>query len=560
MIKCFRPVIVMLAAALAGACGSGDSSRTSEISQSTAPGTVAVNPPFRIASLNAATLGAELGASATGAQLLAITGAPTCGVDFYDLKFWTVGGAKETTESSGALMVPTGGTGCSGPRPVVLYAHGTNPYKALNIADITDPTNTEGVLIAAMFAAQGYIVVAPNYAGYDISTLGYHPFLNAAQQSGEMIDILTAARSALPKTMSAATSDGGLLFVTGYSEGGHVALATQRALQAAGAKLTATAPLSGPYALEAFADAIFLGNVDLGSTVFAPLAVESYQHAYGNIYRATTDIFAQPYAAGIDTLLPSTTSIDTIFATGLLPQTALFNSTTPVVDVPGQPALSAALTAALAVPSDPTNPQTPLFRLGFGSPYLVVNDYRVSYAVDAATNPDGAVPTPSLGVPLAKVPPTQTLRNAFYVNDLRNGGWAPAVPTLLCGGDQDPTVFFSVNTETMAAFWSAQVAAGLITVLDINGTPAGPFAPLQTAFVESQDALFAYLQTAAGGGLSPAAAQQQLVAGYHSAVAPFCAAAARAFFSNFLGGSSNENPNQAPGRRLLALCIAGRRR
>ena len=27
-----------------------------------------------------------------------------------------------------------------------------------------------------MFAAQGYIVVAPNYAGYDISTLGYHPY------------------------------------------------------------------------------------------------------------------------------------------------------------------------------------------------------------------------------------------------------------------------------------------------------------------------------------------------------------------------------------------------
>ena len=34
-------------------------------------------------------------------------------------------------------------------------------------------------MIAAMYAAQGFIVVAPNYAGYDISTLGYHPYLNA---------------------------------------------------------------------------------------------------------------------------------------------------------------------------------------------------------------------------------------------------------------------------------------------------------------------------------------------------------------------------------------------
>ena len=53
-----------------------------------------------------------------------------------------------------------------------------------------------------MFAAQGYIVVAPNYAGYDISTLGYHPFLNADQQSGEMMDILAAARTALPNTLA----------------------------------------------------------------------------------------------------------------------------------------------------------------------------------------------------------------------------------------------------------------------------------------------------------------------------------------------------------------------
>ena len=417
----------------------------------------------------------------------------------------------------------------------MLYAHGTNANQALNIADVTDTTNTEGILIAAMFAAQGYIVVAPNYAGYDISTLGYHPFLNAAQQSGEMMNILSAARTALPATFSKATSDNGQLFVTGYSEGGHVAMATQRALQAAGATVTAAAPMSGPYALEAFGDALFYGQVDLGSTEFAPLLTTSYQHAYGNIYAATTDVYSATYATGIDTLLPSTTPIDTLFANGALPETALFDSTTPVVNIAGQAALSAALTAALAVPNDPTNPDTPLFQLGFGNPYLINDDYRVSYAVDAATNPDGAVPTPSAGVPLAAAPPTQALRNAFYVNDLRNGAWAPASPTLLCGGDQDPTVFFSVNTETMAAFWPEQVAAGLITVLDVNGTPAGPFAAIQTAFVDSQDALLAFYMTAAGGGLSLTAAEQQLVQGYHTAVAPFCSLAARSFFSQFSG-------------------------
>lgn len=535
MFKLLKPFSLLLAAMLS-ACG-GSSSQTATVAMSTAHGTLAISPPFRIASLDATTFQTELAGTASGAQLLQITGQPSCGVDFYYIKFWTVGGAGETTQSSGALMVPTGAApGCSGPRPIVLYAHGTNTDKTLNIADITNTSNTEGVLIAAMFAAQGFIVVAPNYAGYDISTLGYHPFLNAEQQSGEMMDILAAARTALPTTQSAATSDSGKLFVTGYSEGGHVAMATQRALEANGAVVTGAAPMSGPYALEAFGDAIFFGNVDLGSTVFSPLLSTSYQKAYGNIYSTPADLYSTTYVSGIETLLPSASPLDTIFANGQLPTTQLFDSTTPVVAIPGQPVLSAELTALLSVPGSPGYPlpptaQTPLFAAGFGSPYLINNAYRVSYALDAASNPDGSVPTPQAGVPLAAKTPVQPLRQAFYKNDLRNGGWKPNSPTLLCGGDQDPTVFFSVNTLTMEGFWAPLVAAGLVSVLDVSATPAPPFAAIQGGFQQSQAAQLAFYQTPAGGGLSLAAAELLIVQGYHTSVAPFCAAAARAFFS-----------------------------
>jgi hypothetical protein len=539
MKKFFRPLAVTLAAAMIAACGS--SAGTSVVATSTAPGTLDENPPFRVGSLNAAAVAAELGASPVGAQLIANVGAPKCGVDLYYLKFWTLGGAGETTESSGAMMVPTGGTGCTGPRPIVLYAHGTNFSKLMNLAD---PANQEGQLLAGLFVAQGYIVVAPNYAGYDISTLGYHPFLNAAQQSGEMMNILSAARTALPNTLSAATSDNGKLFITGYSEGGHVAMATMRALQAAGAKVTAAAPMSGIYALEAEGDAIMFGNVVVGSTGFLPLFTTSYQKAYGNIYSTPSDIYSTTYATGIETLLPSDTTLgdttvaslpalEELYSEGLLPASALFDSTTPVVSIPGEAALSAELTAALAIPSNPANPLTPFFAAGFGSPYLLNNDLRVAYAEDAATNPDGAVSTPpQAGVPLAAAAPTQTLRLALYKNDLRNGAWAPESPTLLCGGDADPTVLFSLNTGTMAAFWSA-LPAGLVTVLDVNGTPAGPFAAIQTGFIQSQAQLLAYYQSAAGGSLSLEAAEVQVVENYHGNVLPYCVLAAYAFFSHF---------------------------
>ncbi|MFO1468609.1 MAG: prolyl oligopeptidase family serine peptidase [Steroidobacteraceae bacterium] len=505
---------------IAGLAACGSSTQTSAVSISNTPGTVIVDPPLRIASLDAPTFAQELGATTSGAQLLQLAGTPACGVDFYYLQYQTSGGAGEIATATGALMVPTGAApACSGPRPIVLYAHGTTTEKTYNIADITNTANAEGAMVAAVFAAQGYIVVAPNYAGYDTSSLPYHPYLNAQQQSSEMRHALQAARTALPNTFAKATTDSGKLFLTGYSEGGYVAMATLRALQASGETVTASVPMSGPYALEAFADAIFYGKVNLGSTVFAPLVVSSYQNAYKNLYNTPADVFSATYATGIDTLLPGP-SIAELFSTGKLPQTALFSSTPPVTG-------NAALDAALAPSTDP------LFSLGFGDPYLVNNDYRLSYVLDAAADPDGVVPTMRAGLPLA-AEPQQPLRHAVWTNDLRNGNWAPGSPMLMCGGAKDPTVFFGLNTGTMQAFWAA-LPAGLISALDVNGTPTpgDPFAPIQGAFQQSQDQELAYLQTPAGGGLTPEQAEAILVQNYHAAVAPFCTVAARGFFAAF---------------------------
>ena len=505
--------LAALAACLLAACG-GNGSSGASVDASGARGSLIQNPPLRTASLTATDLSAQLQSTTSGQQLILVAGTPTCGIDVHYIQYGTVGGAGEQTTASGVLMVPTGTAApCTGPRPVLLYAHGTTTDRAYNLAAIADPNNSasgESGLVAAMFAAQGYIVVAPNYAGYDSSPLPYHPYLNADQQSNEMIDALTAARKAIGHVFAAATTDNGKLFVSGYSQGGHVAMATVRSLQGAGATVTASAPLSGPYAMEAFGDAILFGSVNLGSTVFMPLITTSYQKSYGNVYNATTDIYAVAYANGIDSLLPSTTPLNTLFAQNLLPQTALFSSTTPVTG-------NATLDAALAVPGNP------LFALGFGSNNLIINGVRVAYALDAVASPDGAVPSPQPGVPLAATP-MYPLRQDLKRNDLRNGAWAPTAPMLLCGGNADPTVFFSVNAQTMQAFWAA-LPVGLVTVLDVDSAPSGasdPFAAAKLGFAQAK------AQTFAAGG------QNAVVQAYHgSLVPPFCAAAARGFFSQF---------------------------
>src|SRR6516225_188643 len=462
-------------AALASCGGGGAVDDTSPYTtdNSTARGTLVRNPPERVASWSAPVIADLLKALDNGDSLAAAAKDPVCDIDFHDLEYETVGVHDETAQVSGVLMVPKGSaSACTGAKPIVLYAHGTSAERSYNLAAVSNTKNpawTESLEVAAIFAAQGYIVIAPNYVGYDTSSLSYHPYLNADQQSKDMIDALTAARKALGHVAASTTVDNGELFVTGYSQGGHVAMATVRALQAAGQTVTAAAPMSGPYALLAFVDSVVMGHVGLSATEFMPLLTTSWQLSYGNLYSTTSDFYEDQYATGIESLLPSANSFDELVSAGKLPASALFSSNTPSTG-------DATLNDALAEPSDPVYSQ------GFGTPNLVRNSVRISYGRDALDNPDGARTSPqTVGVPPA-ANPTHPLRIAAKANDLRN--WTPTSPMLLCGGHADPTVDFSLNTLVMQSYWSG-LPSGQVAVLDIDSAVDGssdPYGPSKRGF------------------------------------------------------------------------------
>ncbi|GEM_PF-199391 len=528
----------------------GGNSTGSSVNASGTPGSLIQNPPARVLSLTAADLTAELNATSNGQSLLALAtghatgGSCKYGVDVYYLQYATVGGAGEATTASGALIVPTGGTGgpatSLGPAPIVLYAHGTETLKAFNMANFLTPVDDTADLVAAVFASNGYTLVAPNYAGYDTSELSYHPYLNALQQSTEMINALTAARAALSSgaLFASAPTDNGQLFITGYSEGGHVAMATQRAMEAAGMTVTASAPCSGPYALAAFGDSILYGDVDFGATGFAPLITSCFYNSYksnpaiGNIYNGTTgtsvDAYAPAWAAGIDALFPGPVSADTLILGGEFPL-ALFNSTPPsasdintgvVVDdrLTGTTATTVTeeLTALLPGISPPSG--NPLFASGFASTYLWLNAYRVGGLADALLNPDGVVPTLTTGMPSATA--AHPLRKAFILNDMRTPLapattlWQPKAPLLMVGGHNDPEVFYPVNTGTMSSIWGA--VPGLHTVqtpLDVDPgisftalgqVAAGAFLTDVQGEITSPDQFAADMNTALAAALAPA--------------------------------------------------------
>lgn len=502
----FKFAAAMLAVVTIAGCGGGSDGPT--IDSSLARGALFANPPnlvpipqtdgTAVTKLDPVVFGKMLEAAKPGTTL--VTGTPKCAISTYYMKYGTVGGKGETTDATGAIMVPSGtDAACSGPRPVVLYAHGTTVEKTFNMANIRD--NGEATLVAAMFAAQGFIVVAPNYAGYDVSALSYHPYLNAEQQANDMVDSLRAARKAFA---AIGASDSGKLVITGYSQGGHVAMATQRAMQTTYASeftVTALAGMSGPYAMSLLGDVTMAGSPNLGGTIFLPMITTSWQKSYGGLYASTSEVYEDKYATGIETLLPGALTTSALFSTGKLPQLALF-----------------------AKDSTP-GPSSPAFAAFFGDGNLVKSSYRNAYLADAVQNPCNVNPADPLNCS-----PANPFRKAGVKNDLRT--YVPTVPVMLCGGHSDPTVFYASTQATAGFFGAKGMPAAALTVLDVDSTPTGATDPFAAAKVGFGQAKTAAINAAVAAGVDPTSA----VAGaYHgSLVPPFCSAAARGFFQSVL--------------------------
>ncbi len=472
-----------------------------------------------------------------------VAATPKCGVRVEYMQYDTVDVKGNKTDATGAVFIPTGtDASCSGNRPIVLNAHGTATTKAYNFAEVGNANNEAGpaaTLLAALFAGQGYVVISPNYAGYDKSSLAYHPYLNAQQQSHEMADALKAGREVVRRTGSATNvADNGKLFITGYSQGGYVTMATTRYLETLKEPVTAALPISGPYAMEAFGDVVFGGKVMLGATFFAPLMARNYQEQYGTIYAKPSDMFAPANADEITSLLPSTSMTDMqLILSGKLPASAMFQKA---------PTGNSTL--------DALSPSDPAFSFGFdAAQYLVKNDYRLGYLADAQKNVDWAVPYLQGYTNYSPVPatlPEHPLRKALKANDLR--GYLPTMPVIMCGGNQDPMVFFDVNSSLMKTLWDTdanKTSATKLGIIDIDVTNRAVrqkpvyqtlgFDTVNNNSIQSQSEKMqagfaskvqniAANAAANGGNPSQAVAMQ-----YHGLVTPYCMGVAPTLFSQF---------------------------
>lgn len=372
-------------------------------------------------------------AALDGGPLAALIGTAKCDVKVVSLNYKTIGVSGEKTNASGVLLLPSG-SNCTAPAGLVAYAKGTDVQKLRTLAN---PGDTETQLLAVVYAARGYAVVATDYLGFAKSEYPYHPYLHADSEASSVIDSIRAARKAAT-ALNASLS--GKVMLTGYSQGGHSSMAAHRAIErdnAAEINVVAGAHLAGPYNMSG---SLRSTAVIAGYQFFVPYLVTAWQKVYGTVYSKASDVFKDPYAGYIETLLPSATlDYTTLITSGKLPYG----------------------------PS-PTQARDAMFQL--------------AYLTDAQTNDN----------------------NGLYLAGKKNDllGWNPKSKLMLCGGAGDPTVPPALHQAPMKADFDSR-KLGNVTTVDVDAYVQATYGPGGKAPTDPTSAAFATYYAGYHGSYEP---------------------------------------------------------
>ncbi len=217
------------------------------------------------------------------------------GVDAYRVVYRTISATGDPTTASGLVVLPRDGA----PRlRVVAFEHGTLVLKS--DAPSTNGATRPDRARTMMFAAAGYAAVAPDYLGLGTGP-GPHPYTHATSEVSASADLLRAAR-----VVAGRRSLDREVLVSGFSQGGHAAMALGKTLQGGGVPgfgLAAPAPVSGPYDVQGVeAPAGLDGRVAPQNAVFYFAYWVTSMNRIHHLYDRPEEVFQEPYASIVEGL------------------------------------------------------------------------------------------------------------------------------------------------------------------------------------------------------------------------------------------------------------------
>ncbi|HPR01574.1 MAG TPA: alpha/beta fold hydrolase [Saprospiraceae bacterium] len=221
--------------------------------------------------------------------LIQLTGDTTkalFGVTSYAIRYATTNTQGMPDTASGFVAFPDAG---DIPLPVLFYQHGT----ASSRQDVPSRNSSEA-LLATIASSLGYITVAADYQGLGDSK-GLHPYLHARSEAKYATDLFL---SILPFMEQQSVVANRQVFITGYSQGGHAAMALHRALQEdplpESYEVVAAAPMSGPYSVSGEMLRRVMSREPYNYPGYAIYTLLSYNSVY-HLYDSLPQVLKAPY-------------------------------------------------------------------------------------------------------------------------------------------------------------------------------------------------------------------------------------------------------------------------
>jgi hypothetical protein len=228
------------------------------------------------------------------------------GAETFKVTYCTVDFDGTPLVASGLLAIPRTGAAA----PTVIYSHGTAVTRFDTPSNPDVDVTFDGPTGMVVFAGHGYIYLAPDLTGFGDSSAPRHRYLHADTAAKSSLDMLVAIEG---HSLYRVASDG-RLFNSGYSQGGHTALAFAAVAEEAGVDITATSvggAMTNP-------DAWFGPALDeVGSSyqqVYPADILISYNDVYGDIYAHPSDAFASPFDVTLEAVFDMSHTYEEVIA------------------------------------------------------------------------------------------------------------------------------------------------------------------------------------------------------------------------------------------------------
>lgn len=194
-------------------------------------------------------------------------------VDVYRITYPSTNAHFEQVDTQGLIVIPRKAEHFRG---IVSWQHGT-------VVDAIDLPSSgglyNGIFPTLLFATGGYITLAPDYIGYEQANPEY---LHSQSEANAVLDLIKATQIILPQIRTAPLDPA--IYLTGFSQGGHVSLAALKYNHDPQIKINALASIAGPFAFVKDQENLAFKNALFGNKGSHTLYMAFLAHSYAFMY------------------------------------------------------------------------------------------------------------------------------------------------------------------------------------------------------------------------------------------------------------------------------------